>query len=165
MNHTFSDSLKNAAKSCKNFVFKGDVNIDIGILNSYNSKLEQFPSLCNLKSLIKKETCITKGHKSTTNLISTNKPLCFQSSSVIETGLSDHERLKATFSKSRFTRFDLKVTYNRNFENFDENLFFNNLKEENFNFSTNYGGECYKVSTNIFIKIFECHIPLKKRYV
>ena len=60
---------------------------------------EQFCSLFNLKHLIKKETCITKSHKSTFDLILTNKPLSFQSSS-IETDLSDHHKLTVIFVKS-----------------------------------------------------------------
>ena len=42
----------------------GDFNIDIGISNSDHEKLEQFCSLFNLKFLTKKETYITKTHKS-----------------------------------------------------------------------------------------------------
>ena len=78
--------------------------------------------------MIKKETCITKTHKSATDLILTNKPLSFKSSSVIEfgltlscganqwtgfymitasvmKGLSDHQKLITTFVK-HFTRLN-----------------------------------------------------------
>ena len=120
MNHTFSDSLKNAAKSCKNFVFKGDVNIDIGILNSYNSKLEQFPSLCNLKSLIKKETCITKGHKSTTNLISTNKKL--------KNWISDHHSFIATALRSQLVKANAKMRLYLGYKAFKIDSFSKDLK-------------------------------------
>ena len=50
----------------------GDVNTYIGISNSDHDKLVQFCGLFNLQSLIKKETFITKKHKSTTELILTN---------------------------------------------------------------------------------------------
>ena len=53
----------------------GDFNIDIGISNNDHDKLEQFCSFFNKKSLTKKETCITNTHKSTIDLILTNKPL------------------------------------------------------------------------------------------
>ena len=61
----------------------GNFNIDIGISNSDHGKLEYFSRFVNLKSLIKKETCIKKAHKPTIDLIQTNKPLSFQSNSVI----------------------------------------------------------------------------------
>ena len=57
-----------------------DFNIDIGISNMNHGKLERFCSLFNLKYLIKKETCITKTHNSTIDLILTNKPIFFHSS-------------------------------------------------------------------------------------
>ena len=62
----------------------GDFDIDIS--NSDHEKLDQFCTLFNLKSLIEKETCITKSHKSTADLILTNQS--FQRNSVIETYLA-----------------------------------------------------------------------------
>ena len=109
----------------------GDFNIDIGISNSDYDKLKQFCNLFNLQYLIKKEACITKALKSTIDLILTNNPFSFQSSSVIETGISDHNKLIATFFKSHFTRLIPKTVYYRNFKNFDdENSFLNDLKEK-----------------------------------
>ena len=57
---------------------------------------------------MKKDTCITKTHKSTVDSILTNKPLPFQS------GLSHHHKFIATFTKSRFTRLDLKTVCCKN---------------------------------------------------
>ena len=51
----------------------GDFDMDIGISNSDHKKLDQFCTLFNLKSLIEKETYITKSHKLTIDLILTNK--------------------------------------------------------------------------------------------
>ena len=84
-------------------------NIDISISNSDHDKLEQFCSLFNSKTLIKKENCRTKTHKSINELILTRKSLSFQSSSVIETGLSDHHKLTALFVKPHGTRLDSKA--------------------------------------------------------
>ena len=58
-----SDSLSKANETYKNSIFMGDFNIDVGISNRDHDKVEQFCSLFNLKSLIRKETCITKMHK------------------------------------------------------------------------------------------------------
>ena len=73
--HFFNDlsnSLSKANESYETFIVMGDVNIYIGISNSDHDKLVQFCGLFNLQSLIKKETFITKKHKSTTELILTN---------------------------------------------------------------------------------------------
>ena len=56
----------------------GDFNIDIAISNTDHDKLKEFRSLFNLQSLIKKETCITKTHKSAIHLILTNKQFFFK---------------------------------------------------------------------------------------
>ena len=159
-----SDSLSKANESYENYIVIGDFNIDIGISNSDHDKLEHICSLFDLKSLIKKETCITKTHPSTIDLILTNKPLSFQSSNVIEIGLSDHRKPIATFVKSHFTRLNPNTVYYRNFKNFNENSFLNDLRETNFDLSTNDPNENYCFITDIFIKIAKRHAPLKKRF-
>ena len=151
--------MSKANESYKNFIVTGDFNINIG-----SDKLEQFCSLFNLQSLLKKETYITKTHKSTIDLILTNKPLSFQSSSVIETSLSDHHKLIATFVKSHFTRLNPKTLYYRNFKKFDEKSFLNELKETNFGLPLHDSNENYRFITDTFIKIVERHVPLKKRF-
>ena len=158
-----SDLSSKANESHENFIAMGDFNVDISISNSDHNKLEQFCSLFDLQSLIKKETCIIKVHKSTIALILSKKPLSFQSSSVIETGLSDHQKLIATFVKSHFTRLNPKTVYYRNFKNFDdENSFLNDLKEKNFELPTDDPNENYRFITDTFIKIVERHAPFKK---
>ena len=57
----------------------GDFNIDIKKQNSiaYN-KLEEFCDTFNWTNLVKIETCLMNNHKSTVDLILTNKPRSFQ---------------------------------------------------------------------------------------
>ena len=64
-----SDLSSKANESHENFIAMGDFNVDISISNSDHNKLEQFCSLFDLQSLIKKETCIIKVHKSTIALM------------------------------------------------------------------------------------------------
>ena len=111
-------------------IFMRDFNIDIIISNSDHDKLEQFCSLFNLKSFIKKETCITKLHMSTIDLIIKNKPLSFQNSSFIKTGLSDPHKLITTFAKSHFTWVVTVTVYYRNFTKADEKSFLNDLRND-----------------------------------
>ena len=84
----------------------------------------------NISGCITKEICITKTHISTTDLILTNKPLSFQSSSVIETGLTDNHKLIAIFVKSHFARLNPKTVYYRNLKSIDEKFFLNDCKKQ-----------------------------------
>ena len=43
--------------------------------------------------------------------------------------------------------------YSRNFKNYDENSFLNDLRETNFDLSTNDANENYRFITDTFIKI------------
>ena len=126
----------------KSFIFMGDINKD-----SDHGKTQQFCSLFDLKSTIKKEPCIiTKTHKPTIDFILTNKPPSFQISIVIET-----HKLAATLVKSHFTRLDSKTVYYRNFQNFDENSLLHDQKETNFVLSTNDPNENYRFITDTLI--------------
>ena len=120
------DSLSKANESYENFIVMGNFNIDVGISNRDHVKLEQFCSLFNLESLIKKETYI------------------------------------ATFVKSLLTKLNPKTVYYRKF---DENSFLNDLKETNFELSTNDPKVNYRFINDTLIKIVERQAPLKKRFV
>ena len=112
--------------------------------------------------LIKKGTCIIKTHKSTIHLILTNKPLSFQSSSVIETDLSDHYKLIATFVKSHLLDLTQKLFATETLKNTFKNSFLNDLRETNFDLSTNDPDENHFIA-DTFIKVVKYHAPLKKR--
>ena len=93
----------------------------------------------------------------------TNKPLSFQSSTVIETGLSDHHKLIAIFVKSHFTRLNPKAVCYRNFKKLDKKSFLNDLKE-NFVLPADDLNENVRFITDTFINIVERHVALKKRF-
>ena len=81
----------------ENFIVMGDFNIDISSLGVGFDKLSEFINLFDLTNLIKENTCITKDHQSTIDLILTNRPLSFQKTKVTETGLSDYHMLISSF--------------------------------------------------------------------
>ena len=101
-----------------------------------HDKLEQFCCLFDLKSIMKKENCITKMHKSITGLILTSKRFVFQSNWVTET----------------------------NFKNSDENSFDENsqVREAIVDLLTNYLNEIYCFIADTFIEVVKRHEPLKK---
>ena len=64
------------------------------------------------KILIKESIC----HKNPENpscidLILTNNPKCFQSSRVVETGLSDFHRMRVTVMKTTFKKFQPRIIH------------------------------------------------------
>ena len=97
----------------------GDVNTDITNRGVEFDKLDEFCDLFNLTNLITSPTCFTKTHKSTIDLILTNKESCFQKTKVTETGLSDFHRLISTFLRSQFCRLKPKKISYRKFKNFN----------------------------------------------
>ena len=87
----------------------GDFNIDVTKKGIEFDKLDEFCDLFNLTDLVTSPTCFTKTHKSTIDLILTNKGNCLQKTENTETGLSDFHKLIITFLRSHFSRLKPKV--------------------------------------------------------
>ena len=58
-----------------------------------------------------------KNRKSIIDLILTNKPLHFQKTHVVETGLSDYHKMISTFFKACSSKLKAKVIYYRSLRN------------------------------------------------
>ena len=142
----------------------GDFNIDVANRGVEFDKLDGFCNLFNLKNLISSPRCFTKTHKSTIDLILTNKESCFQKTKVTETGLSDFHKLISTFLRSQFCRLKPKKIYYRNFKNFNEKNFLEEVKNTDFRFNSDDPNENYELITNVFSNIVEKHAPLKKKF-
>ena len=71
----------------------GDFNIDFTNKGTEFDTLDEFCDLFNLTNLATSPRFFTKAHKSTIDLILTNKGNCFQKKKVTETGLSDFHKL------------------------------------------------------------------------
>ena len=90
-------------------IVMGDFNIDIRSSNSDKDKLENFCDLFNLTNLVHSETCFMKNSQSIIDLILTNKPLHFQNTHVVETGLSNYHKMISTFFKACLSKLKTKV--------------------------------------------------------
>ena len=88
----------------------GDINID-----SYNqgdagyNKLLHFCDVYNLSNLIKGKTCFTKNHKSSIDVILTNRPRYFQHTVYFESGLSDYHLMISTSLRAHLIRLKPKI--------------------------------------------------------
>ena len=64
------------------------------------------------------------------DLILTNKPLYFQNTNVLETGISDFHKLTLTIMKSKFYKQKPKIFNYRNYETFNNESFRNDVLYE-----------------------------------
>ena len=119
----------------------------------------------NFKSIIKQPTCFKNPEKPCSiDLILTNRPKSFQSTCVIEKGLSDFHRMTVSVLKMHFRKLPPKVTTYTNFSNYDNANFINSLNDvlnEHENHLLNDPDCFYKVCTEALNR----HGPQKKKYV
>ena len=118
-----------------------------------------------MTNLVTSPTCFTKTHKSTINLILTNKGNCFQKAKVIETGLSDFHKLISTFLRSQFSRLTPKAIYYRNYKKVNEQKFLEDVKNTNSCFNSDDPNDNYELITDLFSKIVNKPAPLKKNFL
>ena len=103
----------------ENFIVLVDFNVGMD-----NSDMTVFCDTYDLKRLIKEPTCYKiPGNLFCIDLILTNNPKCFQSSCVVETGLSDFHRMTVTVMKTTFKKFEPKVIHYRDHKNFQNDQY------------------------------------------
>ena len=81
---------------------------------------------------------------------------------VTETSLRDYHKLLSTFFKSHFTRLRPKVITYKNYKNFDENLFLNDLQKLDIKLDEENSESSYSLISNKFLEDVKKHAPLKK---
>ena len=89
-------------------------------------------------------------HKSTIDLILTNKPRPFQITNVTETGVSDCHKLITTFIKSHISPLKPQNVHYCSYKNFSEEEILSDVKEVDFSFKTSNPDENFLVLTNVF---------------
>ena len=144
----------------------GGFNIDIKKANSTAyGKLEKLCDTFNLKNLVKPEIRFMDSHKSTIDLVLTNKSKSFQITDVTGTGVSDGDKIITTFMKSHISCLKpRKVQYCR-CKNFNEEKLLSDVKEAIFPFETSNPDENYFALTNAFSNIVNIYALLKKKII
>ena len=112
-------SLDKAGLKFENFIVMGDFNIDVNASGPRKDKLDDFTNL------VREVTCCTNNHRSTIDLILTNRPDSFQKTCTTETGVSDCHKCISTVFKSHDSKLKPKAIHYRNYKNFDVSLFLN----------------------------------------
>ena len=162
-----SNTLNVINKTYENIILMGDINIDTRNENTMGSKrFSNFMDVFNLKNLIKEETCFSNLHKSSIDVILTNKPRRFYKSGAYEFGLSDCHKLISTCLRSFVARLKQKIIKYRSYKKFDESYFLADLKQnmdrENINIHES-ANTLYENFTNIIYTTLNIHAPIKSK--
>ena len=151
------NSLDHFSKKYDNFLLAGDFNSE-----ETESVLSEFLQIYDAKNIVKDKTCF----KSTVNpscidLFLTNKPRSFQNTTVLNIGISDHHKMVITVLKSNFKKGEPKCILYRDYSNFNENLFKDELK---LSLTSN---KIYDYTTfeTTFLQILNTNAPMKKKIV
>ena len=124
--------------------------------------MKEFCDTYNLKNLILELTCFKNVQNPTIiDMILTNKANCFQNSSCIETGISDHHNMSVTVLQVHFKKLKPIKIKPRNYKKFNINNFSDELKISlNSSDQTNINYDKFK---DIIMNILNEHAPVKEK--
>ena len=121
--------LSLAATKYDHILLAGDLNVDMDIpKKDTKGFLSDICDTFDFSNLINNKTCHKSNGGASLDVLLTNYPMCFQHTSTIETGLSDHHKLVLTFLKSTFNRLPPKELSYRCYKNFNEENYLDDLK-------------------------------------
>ena len=142
----------------ENFLLLGDFNSEMD-----EDAMMEFCEIYNLTNLIKEPTCFKNPlNPSSIDVILTNKPRCFQNSTTIETGLSDHHKLTITIMRSFYPKQSPVIKSYRDYRNFDEFTFRNALLKELYN--VHRGEVNLETFQMIVVRLLNLYAPIKRRF-
>ena len=128
VNHlnSIGKELNNLCLKYENFILMGDFNSEM-----QEDSMNVFCTTYNFKNLVKELTCVKNiENPSCIDLILTNKPLYFQTTAVIATGISDFHKLTVTILKSSFHKQEPNIFNDRNYKKFNNENFRNDILYE-----------------------------------
>ena len=159
--------LNKATKNYDYIILAGDLNVDMDIpCTDRRGFLNDLCITFDLSNLINKKTCTKKIEGSSLDVFLTNHPKCFQHTCVIETAISDHHKLIGSFLKSKFHRIPPKNIIYRDYKNFNEKVFLEELAAINFDeLFENDNSEKYDLVSTQVSELLDKHAPLKRRKV
>ena len=93
--------LNSALDKYDNVMIMGDINIDThGFQHPGYTKLISFCDVFGLSNLVKDKTCFTKNHRSSIDVMLTNKPKCFQNTAPF----MNQQLQKAIYTRARLKK-------------------------------------------------------------
>ena len=155
-----SDFLDFHSSSYNNIIILGDFNVSVE-----EPHMKTFSENYSLQNLIKQPTCYKNPSRPTCiDLILTNVPRSFQSTCVIEKGLSNFHLMTLTVMKKSFKKFQPRIVNYRSSKQFSNDTFREDLidKLSNEKFVINDDG--LKRFCEISVNVLNKHAPRKKKY-
>ena len=157
--NSMGNKLNELCIKYENFILFGDFNSEM-----HEDAMNVFCATYNLKNLVNEPTCFKNAdNPSCIDLILTNKPLNFQMTSVIETGISDFHKLTITTLKASFIKQEPKIFNYRNFKCFNNENFRNDLLYE-ISMKGFLAKSCEEFET-LFMMTLNTHAPMKTKYI
>ena len=143
----------------ENFMVLGDFKVGMD-----NSDMTVFCDTYDLKCLIKEQTCYKNPENlSCIDLILTNNPKCFQSSSVVETGLSDFHKMTVIVMITTSKKFQPRIIHCRYCKHFQNNRYRDEIPK-----LSNIASENSNMRLNEFLSICmdtsDQYAPCKQKY-
>ena len=130
-----------------------------------NSDTTIFCNTNDLKCLIKEPTCYKNPENpSCIDFILTKNPKCFQSSCVVEAGLSDFHRMTVTVMKTTFKKFQPRIIHYRVYKSVQNDRYRDGLTHK----LSNIVSENNNIRLNEFLSIcmhtLDYYAPCKQMY-
>ena len=155
-----SDFLDSHSSTYAKVLILGDFNVEVDDQN-----MKTFCDSYSLTNLIKQPTCYKNpSHPKCIYLILTNVPRSFQTTCVIETGLSDFHLMKLTVTRKRFKKLKPRVLNYRSYKYFSNEVFRESLLEklsQQTCINNDYGFEKF---CNITLKTLDKYAPRKAKH-
>ena len=126
-------------------------------------KLSSFCDVFGLSNLVNDKTCFTKNHSTSIDVMLTNKPRCFQNTTVFETGLSDFHGLVLTLMKTHIPRLKPKMIRYRSYKKFDPEKFLQDVTNIDFKADVKDADLAYRNLSSAFRKLIDKYAPLKTK--
>ena len=157
--HHLGKGLDNYIGNYDNILLLGDFNSEFS-----EPSLNDFCDIYNLKNLVKEPTCYKNpGNPSCTDLFLTNRPRTFQCTATVETGISDFHKLVVTVLKTFYKKQRPKIAHYRNYKNFENDNFRQDLQKEFFKFDVTNAP--LSQFNDIVLSVLDKHAPKKVKYI
>ena len=123
---TLSAFLDSHSSTYEKVLILGDFNVEVD-----DQKMKTFCDSYSLTSLLKQPTCYKNpSHPKCIDLILTNVPRSFQTTCLIETGLSDFHLMTLTVMRKSFKKLKPRVINYRSYKHFSDEIFREGLLEK-----------------------------------
>ena len=138
---------------------------------NFNSCMDDTPMIgfCEtykLRSLVKHPNCLkTPENPSCIDLLLTNKPISFQTTTVIETGLSDFHKMIVAVMKMHFPKMKHRVIRYRKYMNFNNDAFVHTFRKELTRQKKVLDEKGLDAFSEFCTYVLDKHAPLRKRFI